>query len=514
MMRIRAFKTSLRALNLTLWAGVWILGSERARAQDLNDLLRYGRPEWAVTARSAGMAGANGALVGDYGSVLVNPAALGGIRRWTWSATMGAQFDRYRNTYLNGETLSDQFRLPLTDLSTMIPLGETGEWDHVLGMGFSQNRNFAERIQFSGFNANSSLLHHWTEEVNSSGRWNDYGSGLAYDAGLIGPVDTTPNAIIGSVLPYGQVQQSEERLRRGRQSELSFHWSAAYQNRWSLGLTMGIRTLRYRWTSLYREEDRNQSTPDFESFEYRRQLEVDGGGIFWRLGLQGQPLPWLRVGMAYSGRERSELTEDYRTGVTSRWVNPTEEIKAYSPNPDTLVPFVWNYRGSNRTTFSTAVFWGKKGVFSLDYDLIGYRNMGVYQPWGEGPGGSDFWGDLPDWAVELNRETQNSLRVGQQLRLGTEWIAGLTAFRMGYQWSSTPFVNGLVDPVSDRSLRRFTLGMGRRNGPWALDAAVYLESSSFSEELYPLTPNETGPIMRSTLTRLGFMTGIQYRFGL
>jgi hypothetical protein len=44
--------------------------------------------------------------------------------------------------------------------------------------------------------------------------------------------------------------------------------------------------------------------------------------------------------------------------------------------------------------------------------------------------------------------------------------------------------------------------------------AAYLETSSFSEELYPLTPSETGPVMRSTLTRLGFMTGIQYRFGL
>jgi len=44
--------------------------------------------------------------------------------------------------------------------------------------------------------------------------------------------------------------------------------------------------------------------------------------------------------------------------------------------------------------------------------------------------------------------------------------------------------------------------------------AAYLETSSFSEELYPLSPSETGPVMRSTLTRLGFMTGIQYRFGL
>lgn len=501
-------------MALSVWVGVWSMAIEPAQAQDLNDLLRYGRPEWAVTARSAGMAGANGALVGDYGSVLVNPASLGGIRRWTWSATLGAQSDFYRNTYLNGETWSDQFRLPLQDISTMIPVGETGDWDHVLGMGFSQNRNFAERIQFSGFNSNSSLLHHWAEEVNNSRQWNDYGSGLAYDAGLLGPVDTTPNAIIGSVLPYGQVQQSEERLRRGRQSELSFHWAATYQNRWNLGLTMGIRTLRYRWSSLYQEDDITQSTPDFESFEYRRQLEVTGGGIFWRLGLQGQPLPWLRVGMAYSGRERSELTEDYRTGITSRWVNPTEEIKAYSPNPDTMVPFVWHYRGSNRTTFSTAVFWGKKGVLSLDYDLMGYRNMGVYQPWNNGPGGSNFWGDLPDWAVELNRETRNSLRVGQQVRLGTEWIAGLMAFRMGYQWSSTPFAPGLVDPATDRSTRRFTLGMGRRNGPWVLDAAFYLESSSFSEELYPITPFEAGPVLRSTLTRMGFMTGIQYRFGL
>jgi len=116
--------------------------------------------------------------------------------------------------------------------------------------------------------------------------------------------------------------------------------------------------------------------------------------------------------------------------------------------------------------------------------------------------------------VELNRETQNMLRVGQQLRVGTEWIAGLTAFRMGYQWSSSPFARGLVDPASDQRQRRFTLGAGRRNGPWVLDVAAYLETSSFSEELYPLSPSETGPVMRSTLTRLGFMTGIQYRFGL
>mgnify|MGYP000011590905 FL=1 len=484
------------------------------RAQDLNDLLRYGRPEWAVTARSAGMGGANGSLVGDYGSVLVNPAALGGIRRLTWSATLGARSDLYQNTFLNDESWSSQFRLPLQDLSLMFPVGETGDWDHVLGMGFSQNRNFAERIEFTGYNTNSSLLHHWADDVNRSGQWNDYGSGLAYDAGLLGPVDTTPNALIGSVLPNAQIQQSEERLRRGRQSELSFHWSAAYQKRWNLGLTMGIRTLRYRWNSLYREEDINNKTPDFESFDYKRQLDVTGSGIFWRLGLQGQPLPWLRIGMAYSGRERSQLEEDYRTGVVARWVNPTEEIKTYSPNPDTMLPFVWNYRGSNRTTLSAAVFWGKKGLLSLDYDWIGYRNMGVYQPWGGGPGVGDFWGDLPDWAVELNRETQNMLRVGQQLRLGTEWIAGLNAFRMGYQWSSSPFARGLVDPASDQRQRRFTLGAGRRNGPWVLDVAAYLETSSFSEELYPLSPSETGPVMRSTLTRLGFMTGIQYRFGL
>ena len=484
------------------------------RAQNLNDLLRYGQPEWAVTARSAGMAGANGSLVGDYGSVLVNPAALGGIRRWTWSATLGGRLGLNQNAYLKDETQSQTFRVPLHDISTMIPVGETGEWDHVIGMGFSQNRNFAERIEYTGYNTSSSLLHHWADDINSSGQWNDYGSGLAYDVGLLGPVDTTPNALIGSVLPNAEVQQSEERFQRGSQSELSFHWSAEYQKRWSLGLTMGIRTLRYRWNSLYREEDLLNKTPDFESLEYRRRLDVTGGGVFWRLGLQGQPLPWLRIGLAYSGRERTQLEEDYRTGVVSRWVNPTEEIKAYSPNPDTMLPFVWNYRGSNRTTLSAAVFWGKKGLLSLDYDWMGYQNMGVYQPWGGGPGGVDFWGDLPDWAVELNRESRKMLRVGHQLRLGTEWIAGLTAYRMGYQWSSSPFAGGLVDPAWDRSQRRFTLGAGRRNGPWVLDVAAFLESTSFSEELYPLTALEAGPVLRSTQTRVGFMTGIQYRIGL
>ena len=477
-------------------------------AQGLNDVWLYGRPDMAVTARSAGMAGANGALAGDYGAVLVNPAAMGGIRKLTLGGTLGLVVNNRSNAYLDRETPSGTARLPLSDLSIMVPLNASGSWQHSLGMGYSQNRNLAERWEYSAYNTETSLLHHWADEYNLGANLDDYGSGLAYDCDLIGPIDTSnPNSMLGTVLPNANIQQSEIRQSRGRQTELSFHWASSFEDILSIGASVGLRGLDYRWKSTYTENDLRDSIPDFDRFDYYRQLDVSGSGYFFRVGAQAQPLPWLRLGLAYSGRERTELSEDYQATMTSKWSNPTETLRSSSPSPDTVAPFVWNYKGSNRTTFSLAMFWGRNGLISVDYDWMGYGGMGVASAWDEQS--LDY--EISDWGKELNQTVRNSLQMGQQLRIGTEWVQGPAAFRAGYQWSSTPFVDELVERPWNQSRRQFTVGAGRKMGSMTLDVAAYWTETSASEQIYPMLAPEKGPVLRSTRTGFGLMCGVYYR---
>jgi len=495
---------------LALGFAVLLCNGAALLAQGLNDVWLYGRPDMAVTARSAGMGGANGALTGDYGAVLVNPAALGGIRKFAIGGTMGLMINNRSNTYLNSETSSGNARVPLSDISLMIPLSSTGSWQHALGLGYSQTRNLADQWEYSAYNSENSLLYHWVDEYNAGADLDNYGSGLAYDCYLIGPINpSNPNSAYGTVLPKAHIQQSEIRQSKGNQSEFGFHWAGSFENILSFGATIGIRGLNYDWKSTYSEKDLRDSTPDFDRFEYYRQLDVSGTGFFFRVGAQAQPLPWLRLGLAYSGRERTEISENYQTRMTS-WLRDSigpYSLSSYSPSPDSVAPFVWNYKGSNRTTFSMALFWGRNGLLSVDYDLMGYRGMGVASQWDEFGLGYE----TPEWGKELNETVHRSFQTGHQLRVGTEWVQGPAAFRAGYLWSSTPFVNDLVESRWNQSRRQFSLGAGRKMGSMTLDIAAYWTQTSASEQIYPMSFPEQPPVLKSTRAGFGLMCGVYYR---
>jgi hypothetical protein len=455
------------------------------------------------------MAGANGALTGDYGAVLVNPASMGGIRKFAVGGTLGLLINNRSNAYLDLETPSGNARVPLTDFSAMIPLNSTGSWKHALGLGYSQTRNFSDRWEFSGYNSETSLLYHWVDEYNAGADLDAYGSGLAYHCDLIGPINpSNPNSAYGTVLSKVDLQQSEIRQSKGRQTEFSFHWAGSFENILSFGASVGIRGLNYGWKSTYTEADLKDSTPGFDKFEYYRQLDVLGTGVLFRVGVQAQPLPWLRLGLAYSGRELTEVSENYQTRMVSFLrdsIGPFS-VKSFSPSPDSMAPFVWNYKGSNRTTLSMAFFWGRNGLLSVDYDWMGYRGMGVAGQWELGLGN-----ETPEWGKELNETVRRSLQMGHQIRVGTEWVQGPAAFRAGYLWSSTPFVNDLVDSRWNQSRRQFSLGAGRKMGPITLDIAAYWTATSASEQIYPMTFPDQPPVLRSTRTTFGLMCGVYYR---
>ncbi|MFM7911671.1 MAG: hypothetical protein ACKO9W_05760, partial [Bacteroidota bacterium] len=118
--------------------------------------------------------------------MLVNPAAMGGIRKLTLGGTLGLVVNNRSNAYLDRETPSGTARLPLSDFSIMVPMNASGSWQHALGMGYSQNRNLADRWEYIAYNTETSLLYHWADEYKLGANLDDYGSGLAYDCELIG----------------------------------------------------------------------------------------------------------------------------------------------------------------------------------------------------------------------------------------------------------------------------------------------------------------------------------------
>src|SRR4030043_2091586 len=96
----------MKRLYLTGFAIALTLGI--SMAQDEYDALRYSQYFFGGTTRVASMAGAFGALGGDFGSLSINPAGLGVFRTTEFTLTPGLSFDKTNASYLGTESTDIQ----------------------------------------------------------------------------------------------------------------------------------------------------------------------------------------------------------------------------------------------------------------------------------------------------------------------------------------------------------------------------------------------------------------------
>lgn len=437
-------------------------------AQTEVDLFRFSASRFQPTARVAGLGGAFGALGADLGAVTLNPAGLATFRRKTLSLTPHFVYNNNNATYLGGELNDGRGRLGFGNIGFVYVKAPNGSKWKQISYGFTMNRmaDFSSNIRYEGVNRTSSMVDFFLNEANAGSEFipenHPFTSSLAESVGLIFPqVPGNRATNYFGLVPPGGIKQSEVIAISGRNTDYSFTMAGNYNNILSIGGSISLNSISYTATETFNEVDHMDTIFDFKDFSFERNLLIEGDGLRLRMGGILQPVPWLRVGLAYESGARYTITDDYRTRLSANFDSVPTFAEARSP---LFQPFTYSFRSSNRTTVSGAILFGSKGLISVDYDFVGFNRIRVDE--GSVEAGAQ------SWAANLNNDVRTFLQAGNNLRLGAELVTGPLAWRVGYANWSSPFRQGVFTGGGDLRQQDASIGLGLRRSAVNFDFSL------------------------------------------
>lgn len=458
-------------------------------AQNEYDALRYSRYYFGGTARVASMAGAFGALGGDFGSLSINPAGVGVFRSTEFTLTPVLSFDRTDARYL-GTSLSDnktQFVLGnLGFVSTKKTSSESGFVSVSYGIGYNRLNNFnrntfmqarmpevtpgvsTERPE-NGGSASSSYLDNFVNYGNDAGEFNPdnldpYYEQLAWYADLI-YYDSVLLSYRNDVndVGYGQFQKQTVN-EHGGLGEFVFGIGANYNDVLYLGATMGIHQLRFhQYISTFEEDDLDKSDY-FNSFTFDEDLDVYGTGFTAKFGLIFRPVSFVRVGAAFHIPTFYRIREEFVTDLSG-----TFDLESATSERSPVNTFKYWLRTPYRAIGSVAFQIPKIATINVDYELTDYSIM-------------NFDSDYPEDFVDVNQSMKEIYKLTSNLRAGAEVVIKPVYIRGGFAFYGSPYENE-VPGISTYTLL-YTGGLGLRTEKFFFDIGGTIRTNELKYELY------------------------------
>jgi hypothetical protein len=465
----------MKRLYLTGFAIVLSLGI--SMAQDEYDALRYSQNFFGGTARVAGMAGAYGALGGDFGSLSINPAGIGVFRSTEFTLTPALSFDRTNARYL-GSAISDnktQFSLGNLGFVSTHKTGKEGGFVSVsYGLGYNQLNTFNRNTTMQGRMPedgaqSSSYLDNFVNYANNAGEFNPdnldpYYEQLAWYADLI-YYDTLQLRFRNDIkdMGYGQFQRQTIN-ERGGLGEFVFSIGGNYSDVLYLGATFGINQLRFHQIISTFEEDDLDRSNYFNSFTFNENLDAFGTGFTGKLGLIYRPVSFIRIGAAFHIPTFYRIREEFSTDL-----NGTFDLESSTREQSPLNTFKYWLRTPYRAIGSVAFQFPKIATINIDYELVDYSIM-------------NFDSDHPEDFTAVNQNMRNIYKLTSNLRAGAEVVIKPIYLRAGFAFFGSPYETE-VPGVSTYNLL-YAGGLGFRNEKFFFDIGGTVRTNELKYELY------------------------------
>lgn len=482
-------------------------------AQDLTDALRYSNYHISGTARSAAMGNAFGALGGDFTSLSINPAGAAVYRSGELTITPSFGNISTDGTYLNNTMNDSKYNLSLNNIGYVaaIPTGSNSESGLVgltFGIGFNRLADFSGNTMAGGDNAHSSLLTYFTDRMNSDFNYfknnedqnlNAYYEKLAWDTYLINR-DDNANQYFNDITDngYGQsVQRSTS--KSGYINEYLLSFAANFNHRFYIGATLGIHDVYYKETSSIYEWDANNNIPYFNNFTFNTYLKTTGTGYNLKIGAIIRPTNSLRLGVAIHTPTFYKFSDLYNNNMSSSITYLSDgATEINSSHPEKAGVYDYEIQTPLRAVFSGAYVIGKKGLISVDYEVLDYSTSKIRN-------GSDGY----NYASENTTIGQAYRSVGN-LHLGGEYrLNNSFSLRAGYE----NYPNALKSSYSNGMTNKYSTisaGFGFSEGGFFLDAAYKHAMGDNYYKFYP-DPNATEMVKYSNSQNNVILT-LGYKF--
>lgn len=493
----------------------------------VENALLFSRTKPGGSARIQGMGGAQVALGGDFSSALSNPAGLGMYNRSEFTFSPALNTYDTEASYLGTKSNDSKnvFNIPGLSYVHHLPQDKNGFLGGSFGISMTRINDFNTTFEYGGRDDVSSIVDYFKERATGYSINElpspyeetpllnfDLPEGLAYLTYLITPINEDPNNTT-PVLPddyinyfsdldtLGDEVRSLDRTQRVNVKGAQYQWSLAYGGNYKdvlfFGASVGITTLRYRFSSSYGESNYNFSeSPGYDplnSLRLDEDIVIDGTGINLTLGLIYRPVSFAQVGISFVTPTYYELTDSYSARMRTDWDSNQVD---YGDHDESSEPLVSEYNIITPMKFSTGVafFLGKYGFVTGDVEFINY-NKAKYD---SNTPGVSFRPENDD--IDYYYTNVVNYRVGAEFRYNIFRLRG------GYGVQANPYKESFD---VERKITTISTGAGVRFEKFFVDVAWLLNKSDTSYSPY-VFQDGTGPVttlknkFTSAMLTLGF----------
>jgi hypothetical protein len=484
------------------------------------------------------MGGAFGALGGDISVLGANPAGLAVYRSSEIVTTLS---HRIASTGTGWPAATESHNRFNFDNIAYVGYFPTSNDAGILGwnVGFSYNRlkdyhrNYttqnmgdsdyslsdyiAERANAKGVHKDD-LSHRNDYDPYAAQNNNDWLSVLGYDAVFIDATDAGNRYVSafgenvnGIMHPYQLADRKLNVKERGAIDQYNIAFGLNVSDVAMIGAGIAITNISYHYNSFYAENFTNNNYLKLENW-----LRTEGSGYALNVGTILRPVNFLRVGVAYNSPTWYKMTDRYQATANSDtyyWNEPRTGIE--TPNGISE----YQYRSPDRWLFSVAAIIGKTALVSVDYELISYKNMKMYN-----------WDGIEDQVtngeVKANFASVGTLRVGGEVKVTPRF-----AVRAGAAWIGNPMNNVLRNATSEvytvgtiphytteKSIANYTVGLGYRfTSNFYMDIACVLKEQR--ENLYAFSRiyandrwiiNSIPSVLKTNTTQIALTMGYKF----
>lgn len=454
------------------------------KAQDLADALRYSNIQVQGTARSAAMGNAFGALGGDFTSASINPAGIGIYRSSEFTVTPISGSTRVESMFLGTGREDSDYKFSLSNMSYVYAVPVAGQTESGIvsinfGVGYNRVKDLNSNAVIQGYDVEGSYMDYFADRANQ-GTWSDFYEELAWKTDML-IYDENNDEYYSDLQDAGYGQSLRKTYsKNGSIDEYSFVMGLNFNHKLYLGIAWGVNDVYYReGTSIY-EADENRNIPYFNDFQFNSNFTTYGIGHNFKFGAIYKPVNELRLGVSIHTPTYYYLHDDFSTTMFS-YITYNDGDEHYEENSP-YNEYDYHLNTPMRATFSGAYIIGKKGLVSVDYELVNYGNAKLRN----GGDGYDFYDE--------NQEINEAYKTSGNLRIGGELMATKNvSLRGGFEYHGSAYNEnafGTNQLNSDANLMVYSGGIGYRTGLFFADLAYRYSTVKDFDYPYP-TPVST-----------------------
>lgn len=476
-------------------------------AQDAYDVSRVLGNDLNGTARFVGMGGAMSALGGDISVMSTNPAGIGIYRRNDFSVSFGFNNTMAESNFKGSSMKEDRTKASFDQVGFVYSykVGNETSLRYVnFGFNYHKSKNFNRIFSMGGVLGGLSQSWQLAQEMNwyndildPSGEYvvgyNYISSAEYFRKNLLD--DDNPYKKYWSKFPvlgvigattglvdwpddatgflgwdgYSNKYYSEE---KGGINQFDFNVAFNVEDRFYLGVTLGLYDLNYKRFSSYTEELNDDFGENNGYYTLDNYYTLKGTGADLKIGAIVRPIEDspFRIGLAVHSPTFYEMSESYNaTMSTDIYYYESSYKQTLSDyldpsflNYDYRLQTPWKFNVSAGTTFAGLVAVGAEYEYQ-DYSSTQMEDMDGFKLGGQ-------------LSVEKDLNAVHTLRLGMEARVAPQF-----SVRAGYNYSSAAFDKEAYRTLSSygtqtefnntQSLNTFTLGLGYRGDIFYADVA-------------------------------------------